>query len=447
MNQFKQNKMAVMPMGKLVFNMSIPMIVSLLIQSLYNIVDSIFVAKVSEYALTATAYAYPVQMLMIAVGVGTAVGLNAILSKTLGAGKSEEASQIATTGVLLALISGLIFTCIGLFFGHRIGYILAGNSAIGDMCADYLWLCMTFCIGNIAVMMYQRLLQATGRTGLSMVCLVAGAVTNMILDPILIFGLLGFPRLEVTGAAISTVIGQWMSLLVGIFLNARYNPDIHISFHGFHLNPGHIKSIYKVALPTIIMQAMTSMMVTCFNSILQPFSSTAVAFFGVYYKLQNFLFMPMNGLGQASIPIIGFSYGAKNKSRITQCLKVIYPVGIIIALIGTAIFSLFPSQLLSLFSAGSDMLVLGIPALRIISATFALASVTILTGYVASGLSDGITNMLAALLRQFVPLIPLAWIFAKNFGIDKVWYSMWISEIISLMYILWKLHRLIKQKL
>lgn len=269
---------------------------------------------------------------------------------------------------------------------------------------------------------------------MSMIVLVSGAVTNMVLDPIMIFGMLGCPAWGIRGAAYATVIGQWVSMFVGLCLNIKKNPDVKLTFQGFSIQRNRILEIYKVGLPTIIMQALNSVMVTSFNAILLPFSSTAVAFFGVYYKLQNFLFMPMNGLGQAMIPIVGYNYGAKNRGRIVQSAKVVYPVAVVIALAGTIIFHLFGSRLLGMFSASEDMLAMGIPALRIISVSFVFASVTMITGYFASGLGDGVTNMLGAFLRQFFPLLPCAWFLAKFGGIQAVWYAIWISETVGVIY-------------
>ena len=425
-----------MPMGALVVNMSLPMMLSLLIQSLYNIVDSIFVAKLSEQALTATSLAYPIQMLMIAVGVGTAVGLNAVLSKSLGAKQEKESSQIATTGVLLSIFSGIFFMIIGLTLSGVLAHAFTSNEAIASQCQSYLFICTVFSIGNMISMMYQRLMQATGKTFLSMIILIAGAITNILLDPIMIFGLFGCPALGIKGAAIATVIGQWVSMIVGFILQECCNKDVSITLKDFHLRLHQVKAIYKIGFPTIITQAMQSMMVTCFNAILQPFSTTAVAFFGIYYKLQTFLFMPMNGLGQASIPIIGFNYGARNPGRIKEAMKILYPAAALISIAGSAIFCLIPSGLLGLFSASDQMLLVGIPALRIIAPTFLLASVTMITGYIASGLQDGLTNMFGAFLRQFCPLIPCAWFLAYRYGISSVWYAFWIAEICGLLFAL-----------
>jgi putative MATE family efflux protein len=445
MNNEKENKMAVMPMRKLVLNMSFPLMLSLLIQSLYNIVDSIFVAKLSEAALTATSIVFPMQLLMIAVGVGTGVGVNAVLSRNIGAKNEKMVENVASTGVVLSLISTLVFVVIGLLFTKTFVHAFTDDEQIAEYAIQYLSICMIFCIGSLVSTMFQRFLQAVGDTFYSMVSLIAGAVTNIILDPILIFGLLGFPALEVRGAAIATVIGQCVSAIVAIWLNAVKNPTVRINLKGYKMKGDVVGQIYKVGLPTIVTQAVGSLMVAAINAILMPFSSTAVAFFGVYYKLQNFLFMPMNGLGQAAIPIVGFSYGAKNEKRIKEAIFTTIPIGVGIAIMATIIFMAFPAQLLSLFSASADMLEIGVPALRIISVTFSLSSITMILGYSMSGIGNGVINMLGTALRQLIIFVPMAFIFAKYFGIDKVWYSMWISETIAVIYAIFASYKELKK--
>lgn len=283
-------------------------------------------------------------------------------------------------------------------------------------------------------MMYQRLMQATGKTLLSMVILISGAITNIILDPILIFGLCGCTALGIRGAAIATIIGQWISMFIGIVLQNAYNQEIKINLKRFHIKKEYVKCIYRVGFPTIVTQALQSMMVTGINIILQPFSASAVAFFGVYYKLQMFLFMPMNGLGQAAIAIIAFNYGAGNKKRIREVVRILYPVAGFIALCGAILFFAIPDKLLGLFSASDMMLIVGIPAIRVLAPTFLLASTTLISGYISSGFQDGITNMLGAIIRQFIPLLPSAWLFAACFGVNRVWYAFWISELCSFIF-------------
>jgi putative MATE family efflux protein len=371
---------------------------------------------------------------MIAVGVGTGVGVNAVLSKNLGAKNTEMVENIATTGTVLALISTGVFmllgaTCTGVFVRA-----FTNDEVIARYSIQYLSICMIFCVGSLVSTMFQRFLQAAGDSFYSMLSLVAGAVTNIILDPIMIFGLLGFPALGVSGAAIATVIGQCVSAVVAIWLNAKKNPAVNLRFRGFRMRRAVVAQIYKVGFPTIITQAIGSIMVAAVNAILMPFSSTAVAFFGVYYKLQNFLFMPMNGLGQAAIPIVGYAYGSGNHARIKEAIRTTIPIAVGIALVATAIFMAFPRVLLGFFSPSDEMLALGVPALRIISVTFVFASVTLIMGYSMSGLGNGVVNMLGTALRQLIIFVPLAYLFASHLGVEKVWYAMWVSEVIAMLY-------------
>ncbi|HIX76925.1 MAG TPA: MATE family efflux transporter [Candidatus Fusicatenibacter merdavium] len=426
--------MGSMPVGRLVVGMSLPLMFSLLVQSLYNIVDSIVVARLSENALTATLLAYPVQILMVAVAVGSGVGVNLLLSRTFGAKKYEEAGKIATTGLILAAASSVVFLLLGIFCAKTFVSLFTSDPEISVYCEQYLSICMIFCTGTFIETMCQRFLQAVGSTVLSMVSLVAGAVTNIILDPIMIFGLLGFPALGIRGAAIATVIGQWVGAVTAFLIHMKKNPEIKVTFREYRFQGRIAGEIYKVGLPTAVTQALGSIMVSAFNGILMPFSSTAVAFFGVYYKLQNFLFMPMNGLGQAAIPIVGYNYGNGNGKRVKEIMRTILPIGGGIAILGTAIFMIFPRQLLQLFSASEEMLALGVPALRIISVTFLFATMTIVLGYAASGLGNGLINMIGTALRQFIIFVPLAYFLAKYQGITRVWYSVWISETVAVCY-------------
>ena len=423
-----------MNMTRLVLNMSLPLMVSLLVQSLYNIVDGIFVARLGENALAATSLAFPVQLLMIAVGVGTGVGVNALLSKNIGAKNEEMIGKTAATGVVLALISTAVFMVLGVIGTGLFIRSFTKDPQIEAYGIQYLSICMIVCIGSFLGTMYQRFLQSTGDTFDSMVSLIAGALTNIVLDPLMIFGLLFFPRMEVAGAAIATVIGQCVSAVVAIWLNKKKNPTVRVNFRGFRPEGKIVGQIYRVGLPTIVTQAVGSIMVAAVNAILMPFSAAAVAFFGAYYKLQNFLFMPMNGLGQAAIPIIGYSYGAKKYGRIREAIRTTLPIAIGIAVAASAVFLLFPAQLLGLFSPSEQMLELGIPALRIIAPTFALASVTMILGYSMAGLGNGMVNMAGTVIRQLIPFVPLAYLFARYLSVGAVWYSMWISEGAAILF-------------
>ena len=429
-----KNKLAEMPIRPLLYTMAVPLMLSLLVQSLYNIVDSIFVAKLSETALTAASLVYSVQFLMIAVGVGTAVGLNALLSRKIGQHKPEEACQAATTGLFLMLITALVFSLAGIFFSDIIASKMTSDPELRELCQQYLSINLVYCWGIFLQTYGQRLLQTVGDTVLSMISLIIGAILNIILDPIMIFGLLGCPAMGIRGAAIATVIGQMVGAVAALLFNRFRNPVIHVRLKNYHFSWQDVADIYRVGLPTIIMQAIGSVMTFALNSILLHVSATAVAFFGIYYKLQNFLMMPINGLGQAAIPIVGYNYGAKKFQRVQQTWKVLLPTGAVIALLGTVIFWCFPGKLLQLFSASQEMLTLGVPALRIISVSFILASITILCGYFASGLGNGIINMVSAAIRQLVLLVPCLWFFIKAFGISHGWYAFWIAEVAACVY-------------
>ena len=439
-----RNKLAKMPIRPLLYTMAVPLMLSLLVQSLYNIVDSIFVAKLSETALTAASLVYSIQFLMIAVGVGTTVGLNALLSRKIGEHKNEEACQAATTGLFLMIITSLIFSAVGIFLSDTIANKMAVDPELQSLCKQYLSINLVYCWGIFLQTYGQRLLQAVGDTVLSMISLIIGAILNIILDPIMIFGLLGCPAMGIRGAAIATVIGQLVGAIAALLFNRFKNPIIHVHLKNYHFSWKDVADIYRVGLPTIIMQAIGSIMTFAVNSILLPISATSVAFFGIYYKLQNFLMMPINGLGQAAIPIVGYNYGDKKYSRVQQTWNILLPTGAVIALCGTIIFWCFPRQLLQLFSASQEMLTLGIPALRIISISFVLAAVTILCGYFSSGLGNGIINMISAAIRQLILLVPCLWIFIKISGISHGWYAFWIAEIVACIYSYCMSHKLLK---
>ena len=439
-----QNKMGVMPIKKLLLTMAIPLMLSLVVQSLYNIVDSIFVARLSEKALTATSLAYPVQILMVALSVGTGVGINALISRLLGAGKRDEVSKAAATGIVLAVLSAAVFMIAGLLGAHRIAQGLTDNEEIADLCGQYLSVCMIFCCGIFLETTAQRFLQASGRTMLSMISLITGALTNIILDPIMIFGYLGCPAMGIRGAAIATVIGQWVGAAVALLLNRFHNPDVQVSFRGFKLEGSTVAAIYKVGAPTIVMQAMGSVMNFGINGMLA--NATAVAFFGAYYKLQNFLFMPMNGLGQACLPIVGFNYGARQSGRIRETVRTGVTWGVGIGLFGTVLFMAIPGPLLRLFNAGGEMLAIGIPAVRIICVTFALCSVTTILGMCASGLGNGVVNMVGTGIRQVILLLPCFFLLLRTMGLPGAWFAMWIAETAAMLYVIWAMKRELQQK-
>lgn len=441
----KENKMGIMPIPKLVITMSFPIMVSMLVQSLYNIVDSMFVAQIDEAALTATSIAYSAQILQIAVSVGTGVGVNAIVSRHLGAKNYEKADTIAALGLILTIASSLVFVLWGMFGTAAFIRRFSSDETIIAYGISYLRICQLFSTGLFLGTLTQRLLQATGRTVSSMFAQLAGAVANIILDPILIFGYFGAPALGITGAAIATVIGQWISAIIGLILNKVQNKEIHFVWKDLHFEKADLLAIYRVGAPAILTQAFGSLMVAGINLILGMYSVTAVAFFGVYYKLQNFLFMPMNGLGQGSLPIVGYNMGARNQKRVKGTCRMALGLAAGIALAGIVVFEAVPGVLLSFFKASETMLQIGIPALRIIAPTFILAAVTMVTGYLISGMGNGVVNMAATAIRQLVVLLPAIWLIATVAGIDYVWYAFWISEIAAVLYAGMKLRRHLKK--
>lgn len=430
-----ENKMGTMPIGKLLFNMSLPMMISMLVQALYNIVDSIFVAKLSENALTAVSLAFPLQTLLIAVGTGTGVGMNALLSKSLGEKNFKKANATASNAAVLYFFSYLVFFILGFtivrpFYASQIGN---ADQEIMELGIEYLSTVMIFSFGLLAQVFFERLLTSTGRTIFSMTSQLTGAITNIILDPILIFGLLGAPKMGVTGAAVATVIGQCVAALVAGFCNHRYNHDVKLKFHGFRLDFHIIGTIYAVGIPTIIMQSIGSVMTYCMNRILIEFSSTATAVFGVYFKLQSFFFMPVFGLNNGITPIIAYNYGAGQRKRMLKTIKLSMLVAFCLTFIGFLCFEGIPQILLSLFNASDEMLTIGVPALRIIGIHYLIAWFCIIAGTVFQALGKAVFSMIVSIMRQLFVLVPAAYILASIGGLHAVWWSFPIAEIISLI--------------
>lgn len=430
-----ENKMGTMPIGKLLFNMSLPMMISMLVQALYNIVDSIFVAKLSENALTAVSLAFPLQTLLIAVGTGTGVGMNALLSKSLGEKNFKKANATASNAAVLYFFSYLVFFILGFtivrpFYTSQIGN---ADQEIMELGIEYLSTVMIFSFGLLAQVFFERLLTSTGRTIFSMTSQLTGAITNIILDPILIFGLLGAPKMGVTGAAVATVIGQCVAALVAGFCNHRYNHDVKLKFHGFRLDFHIIGTIYAVGIPTIIMQSIGSVMTYCMNRILIEFSSTATAVFGVYFKLQSFFFMPVFGLNNGITPIIAYNYGAGQRKRMLKRIKLSMLVAFCLTFIGFLCFEGIPQILLGMFNASDELLTIGVPALRIIGIHYLIAWFCIVSGTVFQALGKAFFSMIVSIMRQLFVLIPAAYILAKLGGLHVVWWSFPIAEVISLM--------------
>ena len=433
MPQNSENKMGVMPIKKLIISMSLPMMVSMLVQALYNIVDSIFVSQINEQALTAVSLAFPLQSLMISVGSGTGVGINALLSKSLGEKRNDKADEAANNGLLLMAVSSILFVVLGLFASRPFFRTQTDNEMIIEYGTTYLSIVCCLSFGLMFQMTFERLLQSTGQTVYSMISQITGAVINIIFDPILIFGLCGFPRMGVAGAAYATVLGQCIAAVCGLVLNVKKNRELHLSLaRVLHPSREVIGRIYFVGVPSILMMSIGSVMSYLMNRILVGFSETAAAVFGVYFKLQSFFFMPIFGLNNGLIPVLAYNYGARRKDRIDGALKFSFVLALCILTAGTVCFEIFPRQLLSLFNASENMTQMGVVAMRKIGLHFPLATFGIILGSVFQAFSKSYYSLIISLCRQLVALIPAAWILALvTNDVNQVWWCFVIAELFS----------------
>lgn len=428
-----ENKMGVMPVNRLILSMSIPMMLSMLIQALYNVVDSMFVAQISENALTAVSLAFPAQNLMIAVATGTGVGVNAALSRSLGEKNTERANRIAIHALFLAALSYAAFALFGLFFSRQFFLLQTDIPEIVEYGTSYLRICTICSFGLFGEIAFERLMQSTGRTFYSMITQGTGAIINIIFDPILIFGLFGFPRLEIAGAAIATTFGQIVALLLGFSLNQLRNREIRLTFLGFRPDREIIGHIYSVGVPSIIMASIGSVMTFGLNKILIAFSSTATAVFGVYFKLQSFVFMPVFGLNNGTVPIIAYNFGAGKPDRIMKTLKLAICYAMAIMFTGLAVFHLATDRLLLIFNASDTMLEIGIPALRIVSLSFLFAGYCVVCSSMFQALGHGMLSLWISVLRQLVVLLPVAFVLAKTLGLPYLWFAFPTAEIFAVI--------------
>lgn len=428
-----ENKMGVMPVGKLLIQMALPMMISMLVQALYNIVDSIFVGYISENALTAVSLAFPIQNLMIAVATGTGVGINALLSMRLGQKNQNAVNDTAMNGLFLSLCSTLIFIVLGFTIPEVYFKSQTTDLEIIDYGVKYLRVCLIGSFGLFSGITFERLLQATGQTVNSMIAQLAGAITNIALDPIMIFGLLGCPALGITGAALATVVGQFVTFFVSAYLNFKKNKEIVFNFKTFKPSKSVIAEIYRVGIPSILLASIGSVMTYLMNLILGAFTMTAVAVFGVYFKLNSFIFMPVFGMNNALVPIIAYNYGARNRKRITGTLKRGVIIILCIMTFGTVLFELFPEFLLGLFNASPEMLEIGIPALRIIAIHFPVAAICIIFMSCFQALGMGITSMIVSFVRQLVVLLPVAYLLSLTGVLSSVWWCFPIAELSALI--------------
>ena len=428
----RENIMGTMDINPLLVKLSVPMMISMLVQALYNVVDSVFVSHVSESALTAVSLAFSLQNVMIAVGVGTGVGVNALLSKSLGEKNQRRANATAENGIFLSLCSFVAFLIIGLTCMKPYFYAQTSDIEIAQQGIQYLSVCCIFSLGLFTQTMGEKLLAATGRTHLSMISQLTGAIVNIALDPIFIFGYCGEALSGTTGAAVATVIGQFCGAGMTLFFNLNRNPDIQISFKGFRPSTKAIGRIYTVGLPSIAMQCVGSLMTFGMNLILMTFSATAVAVFGVYFKLQSFVFMPIFGLNNGMVPIISYNYGARRPERVKKTIKLAVCYAECIMLIGFCIFQFFPDKVLGIFAASDAMLAIGIPALRIICPHFLLAGIGIVMGSVFQALGNGVFSLIVSMCRQLAVLLPAAYLLAQTGNVNNVWWAFLIAEVVSL---------------
>jgi putative MATE family efflux protein len=445
-NALPQNKMATAPVGKLLFTMSLPLMLSMVFEALYNVVDSLFVSYVSENALTAVSMAFPIQLLVVAVTVGTAVGINAVLSRLLGERNQKGVDSIAYNGIFLSILTYLLLLLFGLFLTRPYFAWQTSDAEIAQLGVDYLSICLIYSFGAVGQITLQRFLQSTGKTMLSMISQLVGALFNIVFDPILIFGLCGFPKMGVTGAAVATVAGQIIAMGIAIFFNLTKNKEINFHFRGCRPDGRIIAKIYQVGAPAILMQSLNSLMAFGVNFILIKLSSTAVAAFGIYIKVQNFIFMPAFGLTNGVIAITAFNYGARNKKRIDDALKFGMTYAAVILLIGMALTQTLAAPILSLFDASSTLISIGVPALRIISLSYIFAAFIFIAQGFYQALGNGLYSLIVTLLRVVIILLPVLYIFAKLFPLNMIWWAFVLAEVASAVVGAFLLKRIYSQK-
>lgn len=429
-----ENKLGTQPIPSLLFSMSVPLIIANLITALYNIVDGIYVARLSQTAFTATSLAFPAQLLVQAVSSGTAGGVGSLLSRKLGAKEFDSVRSTAMHGIILESISYLVFLVLGIFLVRPFLAMFTTDTELLSLGVSYLSICVIYSFGMFFTFLFHRLLEAVGHPGYCLIMQSIGAVLNIILDPILIFGMFGIKPMGIAGAAIATVFSQFVSAVFGLIFNLKFNKDISISFKGFKFDKEIIKDIYEVAVPSMIMMMIGSVMNVGMNKILITADAVAVSIFGIYYKYQSFVFMPVFGITQGMVPIVGYNYGAKCVSRMKQATKLALCSNVIIMAIGTLIFQLFPRQLLILFNANEEMFSLGIPALRIISIHFIVAAACISLGDTLVGMGIGYVSAINSFLRQLLILLPVAYFLVKVFGVHYVWFAFLASELTSFAF-------------
>ena len=429
----QENKMRTMPLGRLLLTMALPLAISMLVQALYNVVDSIYVSRISESAVTALSLAFPVQNLLIGFATGVGVGVNSLLSKSLGEGNKERANAAAGNGIILMLLCVLLFMAFGVFGSHPYFAIQSEVEETVEGGASYIAICCIFSLGIFVEILGERLLQAAGKTVYTLYTQGIGAIINIILDPVFIFGVpaIGIPAMGISGAAVATVIGQWVAAILSVFFNLKRNTDLEFHKRYFRLHADVVMPILTVGVPSIIMMAIGSVMTFGMNKILFVFTPTATAVFGAYFKIQSFVFMPIFGLNNGMVPIISYNYGAARPQRVWKTIRLSNITAMVIMVVGFTIFQLFPSTLLELFDASETMLAIGVPALRIISVSFLLAGFCIIAGSVFQAIGNPVYSLIVSVCRQMVVLLPVAWLLSRTGRLELVWWSFPIAEVMS----------------
>lgn len=443
----KENKMATMSVGALLANMAVPMAISMIVQALYNIVDSIYISRISESAVTALSLAFPVQNLMISFSAGFAVGVNSLLSRSLGAKDQKTANKAAGNGIALMLMAIVLFMLFGIFGARPFYEIQSDVAQTVDGGSAYVSIVCIFCFGSFMQVLLERLLQSTGRTFYSMITQATGAIINIILDPIFIFGYFGIPKLGMAGAAIATCIGQFIAAGLALYFNIKKNPDITMKISDVRLEASIVKPIIIVGVPSLIMMAIGSIMNFGMNQILQGFSETATGVFGIYYKLQSFVFMPIFGINGATISIVAFNYGAKKKDRLLKAVKLAIIVCVCIMSAGTLVFSCMTTQLLGIFNPTPEFLAIGTKALKIICIHFPVAAVCIAIGGTFQALGNGIYSTIVSLGRQLFVLLPVAYLLSKTGNVDNVWWAFVVAEVVSAIITLYFFKKIYTEKI
>ncbi len=426
-----ENKMGTMPINKLIINMSLPLITSMFVQAFYNIVDSLFVARINEDALTAVSMSFPAQNLMISAGVGVGVGITALIARYLGAHDDKGITRVVHNGIFLGILNSILFAFFGIFLAKFYFEFQKASGIIETYGIQYLSICSIFAFSIIMEITFERMLIASGKTIYTMITQSTGAIINIIFDPILIFGLLGFPKMGIVGAAVATIFGQTVAMFMALYFNVTKNHEVRISIKKFAVDFKTIVNIYEIGFPSIVMQSAASFMIFQLNNLLASFSTTATAVLGVYFKLQSFVILPVFGLNNSVISIVSYNYGAGKIKRLLKTVKVANIYAFSIMLAGFVLCQILPVQILKIFDASDNMLAIGVPALRIISFSFLIAPFSIVSSGTFQALGKGTFSLIISLIRQLIVILPLSYLLSRVMGMKGVWVAFPIAEIVA----------------